>query len=175
MGSPPPAGSKKDVLKFRSKRSIVIAPARTGKDNNSNNAVSSTDHTNSGTRSILREFTRIFKIVVIKLMAPKIEEAPAICNEKIVRSTLGPLCAKKLDRGGYTVQPVPAPCSVILLLNINSREGGSSQNLKLFIRGKAISGADNIKGTNQLPKPPIRIGITKKKIIMKACLVTVTL
>ncbi|POM67648.1 Hypothetical protein PHPALM_16314 [Phytophthora palmivora] len=37
-----------------------------------------------------------------------------------------------------------------------------------FIRGKAISGAPIIKGTNQLPKPPIRAGITKKKTIIKA-------
>ncbi|KAB7499868.1 NADH-ubiquinone oxidoreductase chain 1, partial [Armadillidium nasatum] len=37
------------------------------------------------------------------------------------------------------------------------KEGGSSQNLILFIRGKAISGAPNIKGINQFPKPPIII------------------
>lgn len=45
----------------------------------------------------------------------------------------------------------------------------------LFIRGNAISGAPIIRGTNQLPKPPIRIGITMKKIITKACAVTMTL
>jgi hypothetical protein len=33
---------------------------------------------------------RIFKIVVIKLIAPIIEEIPAICNEKITRSTAPP-------------------------------------------------------------------------------------
>jgi hypothetical protein len=38
----------------------------------------------------------------------------------------------------------------------------------LFIRGKAISGAPSIRGTNQFPNPPIMIGITIKKIIMKA-------
>ncbi len=38
----------------------------------------------------------------------------------------------------------------------------------LFIRGKAMSGLPNIRGTNQFPKPPIIIGITMKKIIMKA-------
>ena len=45
----------------------------------------------------------------------------------------------------------------------------------LFIRGKAMSGAPIIKGTNQLPKPPIIIGITIKKIIIKAWAVTMTL
>ena len=48
------------------------------------------------------------------------------------------------------------------------REGGRSQNLMLFIRGNAISCAPIIKGTNQLPNPPIIIGITMKKIITNA-------
>jgi len=48
------------------------------------------------------------------------------------------------------------------------REGGRSQNLMLFSRGNAISGAPNIRGRSQLPKPPIMIGITRKKIIRKA-------
>jgi hypothetical protein len=47
-------------------------------------------------------------------------------------------------------------------------DGGSNQNLKLFIRGNAMSGAPIIRGTSQLPKPPISTGITKKKIITKA-------
>jgi hypothetical protein len=38
----------------------------------------------------------------------------------------------------------------------------------LFIRGKAISGAPIIRGTNQFPNPPIKAGITRKKIIKKA-------
>lgn len=63
---------------------------------------------------------------------------------------------------------MPAPCSVKELLRIKVKEGGNSQNLKLFIRGKAISGAPIIRGTNQFPKPPIKTGMTKKKIIIKA-------
>ena len=45
----------------------------------------------------------------------------------------------------------------------------------LFIRGKAISGAPIINGTNQLPNPPISVGITMKKIISIAWPVTITL
>jgi hypothetical protein len=45
----------------------------------------------------------------------------------------------------------------------------------LFIRGKAISATPNIKGINQLPNPPIEIGIVIKKIITKAWAVTMTL
>jgi hypothetical protein len=45
----------------------------------------------------------------------------------------------------------------------------------LFNLGNAISGAPIINGTNQLPNPPIITGITRKKIIMKAWAVTITL
>jgi len=52
---------------------------------------------------------------------------------------------------------------------------GNNQKLKWFNLGKDMSGAPNIMGTNQLPKAPIIIGITKKKIIINACAVTKTL
>lgn len=55
------------------------------------------------------------------------------------------------------------------------RAGGSSQNLILFRRGKAISGTPSIRGINQFPKPPTITGITIKKIITKAWAVTITL
>lgn len=38
-----------------------------------------------------------------------------------------------------------------------------------------MSGAPNIKGINQFPNPPIRIGMTIKKIMTKAWAVTMTL
>jgi len=87
MGSPPPVGSKKDVLKFRSVSSIVMAPARTGRDNNRRIAVISTDQTNSGIESRFIDDDRIFMMVVMKLMAPRMEEAPAKCKLKMARST----------------------------------------------------------------------------------------
>lgn len=55
------------------------------------------------------------------------------------------------------------------------KDGGSSQKLMLFMRGKAMSGAPIINGTSQLPKPPIRMGMTMKKIITNAWAVTITL
>lgn len=38
-----------------------------------------------------------------------------------------------------------------------------------------MSGAPIIRGINQFPKPPIMIGMTMKKIMTKACAVTITL
>jgi len=66
---------------------------------------------------------------------------------------------------------VPAPTLIIILPKSKKNAGGRSQNLKLFKRGKAISGEPIIRGINQFPNPPIRIGITAKKIITKACAV----
>lgn len=38
-----------------------------------------------------------------------------------------------------------------------------------------MSGAPSINGRSQFPKPPMNTGITKKKIIKKACAVTTVL
>jgi len=77
--------------------------------------------------------------------------------------------------GGYTVHPVPTPTSINEDSRRRDNAGGSSQKDKLFRRGKAISGAPIRIGTNQFPNPPIIVGITIKKIIIKACAVTITL
>jgi len=66
---------------------MVIAPAKTGSDNNNRTAVINTDQTNKGTFSIVIPYDRILIIVEIKLIAPIIEEAPAKCKEKIAKST----------------------------------------------------------------------------------------
>jgi hypothetical protein len=55
----------------------VIAPANTGRDRRSSTAVIRTDQTNNGIESRDIEADRMFIIVVIKLIAPKIEDAPA--------------------------------------------------------------------------------------------------
>jgi hypothetical protein len=152
-----------------------MAPAKTGSDSNKSTAVITTDQTNKGIRSIVIPLDRILIVVVMKFTAPRIEETPAKCKEKIAKSTEAPACAIPAANGGYTVQPVPAPASTSLLVKRRVRAGGSNQKLILFIRGNAMSGAPNIRGTSQLPNPPIIMGITIKKIMMKAWAVTITL
>jgi len=107
-------------------------------------------------------------MVVIKLIAPKREDTPAKCKEKIAKSTAAPLWEILPLNGGYTVQPVPAPFSTAELIKSRIKAGGKNQNLMLFKRGNAISGEPSINGTSQFPKQPIRIGITMKKIITNA-------
>jgi len=156
------------VLKFRSVNNIVIAPANTGNDKINNIAVMKTDHTNKGNLCIVIPGALIFKIVVIKFIAPKIDEIPAKCKLKIAKSTLAPEWYSILAKGGYTVHPVPTPPSTNAEVTNKISDGGNNQKLMLFNRGNAISAAPIIKGTNQLPKPPIISGITKKKIIKNA-------
>ena len=78
------------MLKLRSVNNIVIAPASTGSDNNNSTAVINTAYTNNGKRCMVIPGARMLIIVVIKLIAPKIDEAPARCNEKMALSTEGP-------------------------------------------------------------------------------------
>jgi hypothetical protein len=67
-----------------------MAPARTGRLNKRSKAVIATAHTNKGIRSKVIPYDRILITVVIKLTAPRIDEIPARCREKILRSTEAP-------------------------------------------------------------------------------------
>ena len=100
MGSPPPLGSKKEVLKFRSVNSMVIAPASTGRDRSSKTVVTKIDQTKRGMVAKFIPLFRILQMVEMKLIEPKIEEAPARCKLKIAKSTAGPLCESLPERGG---------------------------------------------------------------------------
>ena len=100
IGSPPPSGRKKAVPKLRSVSNIVIAPARTGRESTSRNAVMSIAQRNSGMRCMVIPGARMLKIVVMKLMAPRIEEAPATCSDRIAMSMAGPGWNCPLESGG---------------------------------------------------------------------------
>jgi hypothetical protein len=87
---PPPAGLKNDVFRLRSISSIVIAPARTGRESSSSRAVIAVYHINRGIRSGFMLFGFILIVVVMKFTASRIDETPAKCNEKIARFTDAP-------------------------------------------------------------------------------------
>jgi hypothetical protein len=129
----------------------VIAPANTGNDNNNKKAVIKTAHTNKGNLLKYNPGHLMFIIVTIKLIAPAIEDTPAICKLKIAISTEDPECAITELNGGYNVHPVPTPVSTKLDSNKRDKEGINNQKDKLFNRGKAISTLPINIGTNQLP------------------------
>jgi len=88
------------VLKFLSVNSIVIAPANTGNDSNNNTAVINTAHTNNGSLCIVIPGALIFIIVVMKFIAPSIDDIPAKCKLNIPRSTAPPEWYSILAIGG---------------------------------------------------------------------------
>ena len=88
------------VFKFRSVRSIVIPAARTGRERRSKTAVIRTAHTNRGVWYCEIAGGFMLMMVVMKLMAPRIEEIPARWREKIVKSTDAPAWAKLPASGG---------------------------------------------------------------------------
>ena len=61
-------------------RGFVMAPANTGSDKSSRNAVTRIDQTKSGILCSVMPGARMLKIVVMKLMAPRIDDAPAACS-----------------------------------------------------------------------------------------------
>lgn len=70
--------------------SIVIPAARTGKESSKRMAVMRTDQTNRGVWYCDSAGGFMLMIVVMKLMAPKIEDTPARWSEKMARSTDAP-------------------------------------------------------------------------------------
>lgn len=78
IGSPPPMGSKNDVLQFRSKISIVRAPAKTGRARINRPTVIRTDQINRGIFSVGIPSIRLFAIVVVKLIPPRSDDTPAM-------------------------------------------------------------------------------------------------
>jgi hypothetical protein len=149
-----------------------MVAAKTGKAKTNKIAVKNTDQQNNGNLNMFIPGALIFIIVTIKFNAPKREDTPAKCKLNIKQSTAGFACPKKLLNGGYKVQPAPTPPSIQLETKNKNIDGGNNQKLKLFKRGKAISGAPINKGTIQFPKPPIKIGIAAKNIITSPCDVT---
>jgi hypothetical protein len=75
--TPPPAGSKNDVLKFLSVNNIEIAPANTGSVINSRIAVTKMAQQNNGNLWSNIPSVLILSAVLIKLIAPNRELTPA--------------------------------------------------------------------------------------------------
>ena len=91
---------KKAVPKLRSVSNMVMAPASTGNESSNRKVVTRIDHTNSGILCRVMPGARMLKMVVMKLIAPRIDDAPARCRLKIAMSTAGPEWPADDDRGG---------------------------------------------------------------------------
>ena len=70
------------------------------KANSSKKAVTNSDQANKGMRWRVMPGARMLRMVVIKLTAPRIDEAPAKCKAKIAISTEAPGWPKAEESGG---------------------------------------------------------------------------
>jgi len=134
------------VLKFLSINNNVTPAVNTGNDNNNNIAVKYIAHTNNGKFIQSIPILRIFDTVTIKLIAPNKLDIVVKCKPNIAKSTDGPECEFIDDKGGYIVQPVPAPFSINNDAIIHIIAGGKHQKLILFNLANAISTAPIIIG-----------------------------
>lgn len=88
------------MFRFRSVSSIVIPAANTGRDRRRSTAVTSTAQTNKGVWYCEIAGGFMLMIVVMKLIAPKIDEIPARWSEKMAKSTDAPAWARFPASGG---------------------------------------------------------------------------
>ena len=65
---------------------MVIAPARTGRDSRISHDVTKIDQENSGTLNSVMPGARMFRKVVMMLIAPTMDEAPDTWTAKIAKS-----------------------------------------------------------------------------------------
>ena len=168
MGSPPPTAEKKEVPKWRSVRTIVIAPAKTGITAINKYAVISQVQANIGIFINVMPGARIFKMVTMMLIEPIMDDAPRRWIAKIDISIPGPICNVN---GAYIVQPPDgAPPGAKKEPNNKAAATGKIQKLKLFIRAKAISDAPICNGIIQFAKPT-NAGMIAPNTITKPCMV----
>merc|ERR1739838_996127 len=84
---------------------MVMPAARTGKERRRRTAVIRTAQTKRGVWYWVEAGGFMLIMVVMKLIAPRIDETPARWREKIVRSTEAPAWAKLLASGGTRFSP----------------------------------------------------------------------
>jgi hypothetical protein len=72
-------------------------------------------------------------VVEMKFTAPEFDDTPARCREKIARYTDAPAWAIPPARGRYTVYPLSAVFSTMLLASNKVSDGGSNQNAMLCV------------------------------------------
>jgi len=81
----------------------------------------------------------------MKFIAPNIDEIPAKCKLNIAKSTDPPEWNSIDDKGGYTVQPVPAPPSTKLEEINNINAGGNNKMICYLILGKPYQVLQSLK------------------------------
>src|SRR5471032_717132 len=116
---------------------MVTAPASTGITATNRKAVINQVQENMGNFIRVIPGARRLSAVTMILIAPMMDDAPAMCTAKINRSMPGPIW---VESGAYIVQPAAAaPPGAKNDQSNKTLDIGSNQKLRLFIRAKAMS------------------------------------
>src|SRR5690606_1828549 len=122
----------------------------------------SQDQTNIGILRSDMSGARMFTIVTIMFIAPMMDDRPIRWTEKIRNGNASPVCNTS---GGYMVQPpAGAPPDMNRVDSRSMNAKGRIQNDRLFMRGRAMSGAPIMSGTIQFASPT-KAGMTAPKIM----------
>lgn len=147
---------------------MVIMVSRTASDNYSYMAIIGVDQINNGVWYWGMSAGFILKIIVITVIAQRIEETSAKYTENVRRMWLGRqrhLCGPdyRLEVDICFYQKYQN--QFILLISRSKNDGRNSQKLIVFIQGNAILGVPVISGTNQFLNLPTIIGTSIKKLL----------
>ena len=113
---------------------------------------------------------RIVMLEPRKLRDVRVDDVPDNSSAHIIRSiTIGDKVISDVDNGGYNVQPVPVPNSLLRAADMIVYDMGINSTDRLLILGYTTSDVPKYNGANIFPKDPKSAGITKKKIISKPC------
>lgn len=135
MGSPEEL-EKNPVEKFRSNKSIVIAAAKTGSEIKSKKA---TVHCAVIKRGQTPRLGAKANIVIKKLIEDIMEDTPAKCKVKIMRSPEKEELNGEELKGGYKVQPENTPLATTELRILTQKAINRIQKERLFRRGQIMS------------------------------------
>jgi len=120
--------------------------------------------------------SRIVKLVPRKFKDVKVDDVPDNSKATMIRSiTIGDKVISDVLSGGYNVQPVPVPNSVLRDVLIIAYDMGIKRTLRLLILGYVTSDVPKYIGTKIFPIDAKSVGITRKNIISNPCKVMVRL
>jgi len=115
------------VLKLSMKLHMKSGSRKVKLKGHSSRTVMETGHMNGGIRSGFMLFGFMLIVVEMKFTAPRMDDTPLKCREKMARSIDAAACAILLARGGKTLHPVLAPLSTVLLASSSVRDERRNQ------------------------------------------------
>jgi hypothetical protein len=106
----------------------------------------------------------------MKLTDVRLDDMPVNNSPYRIRSpTIGTMFIRDVLSGGYNVQPIPLPYSLLIVMRMISKAPGIIKTDILLILGYPTSNVPIKIGPKIFPNPPNSPGIIRKNIISNPC------